>query len=38
MTQLLNFHTVNERIHINAHFSTIRFFYKLINNLQGWQD
>ncbi|KAL1410494.1 hypothetical protein Q8F55_004507 [Vanrija albida] len=29
---LIGFHTVNERIHIDAHLSTIRFFYKLMRN------
>lgn len=38
MTQMLNYHTVDERIHIDAHLSMIRFFYKLIQNSQGWRD
>ncbi|GAA5842024.1 hypothetical protein JCM5353_001097 [Sporobolomyces roseus] len=31
-----NPHTVDERIHIDAHLSTIKFFYKLIQNSQSW--
>ncbi|TNY18491.1 hypothetical protein DMC30DRAFT_51975 [Rhodotorula diobovata] len=31
------FHTVDERIHIDAHLSGIRFFYKLLRNTEGWQ-
>jgi len=37
MKHLLNYHTVNERIHLDAHLSTIRFFYKLIQNTKGWE-
>ncbi|KAL8277506.1 hypothetical protein RQP46_010061 [Phenoliferia psychrophenolica] len=33
-----NFHTVDERIHIDAHLTGIRFFYKLIRNTEGWKD
>ncbi|TXT11189.1 hypothetical protein VHUM_01940 [Vanrija humicola] len=33
---LIGFHTVNERIHIDAHLSTIRYFYKLMRNSVGW--
>ncbi|KAM0754519.1 carboxypeptidase S [Meredithblackwellia eburnea MCA 4105] len=33
-----NFHTVDERIHIDAHLSSIRFFYKLIRNTEGLSD
>ncbi|GAA5905525.1 M20 family metallopeptidase [Sporobolomyces salmoneus] len=31
-----NFHTVDERIHVDAHFSSIKFYYKLIRNTEGW--
>ncbi|GAA5902875.1 hypothetical protein JCM5296_006320 [Sporobolomyces johnsonii] len=31
-----NFHTVDERIHIDAHLSGIRFFRQLLRNLEGW--
>jgi Gly-Xaa carboxypeptidase len=34
---ILNYHTVNERIHIDAHMSTIQFFYKLMRNSVGWE-
>ncbi|CED85268.1 carboxypeptidase s [Phaffia rhodozyma] len=33
-----NFHTVDERIHIDAHLSTTEWFYKLLQNSQGWRD
>ncbi|KAK4701729.1 Gly-Xaa carboxypeptidase, partial [Phenoliferia sp. Uapishka_3] len=33
-----NFHTVDERIHVDAHLSSIRFFYKLMRNTEGWKD
>ncbi|WVQ72044.1 hypothetical protein IAR50_001588 [Cryptococcus sp. DSM 104548] len=33
-----NYHTVNERIHVNAYMSTIRFFHKLMRNSVGWQS
>ncbi|GAA6022192.1 hypothetical protein JCM11491_002427 [Sporobolomyces phaffii] len=29
-------HTVDERIHIDAHIETIKFFYKLAQNSQTW--
>ncbi|GAA5860767.1 hypothetical protein JCM1840_001956 [Sporobolomyces johnsonii] len=32
-----NFHTVDERIHIDAHLSGIRFFRQLLRNLEGWE-
>ncbi|KAI5475840.1 Gly-Xaa carboxypeptidase [Pseudohyphozyma bogoriensis] len=35
---LQNFHTVDERIHTDAHLSTIEFYYKLIQNTQGWKS
>ncbi|CAK9783828.1 carboxypeptidase S [Cutaneotrichosporon oleaginosum] len=38
MAHLLNYHTVDERIHIDAHLSMVRFFYKLIQNSQGWRE
>ncbi|KAL7420324.1 hypothetical protein Q5752_005293 [Cryptotrichosporon argae] len=37
LEHILNYHTVNERIHIHAHMSTIRFFYKFLHNSIGWQ-
>ncbi|POY76341.1 hypothetical protein BMF94_0537 [Rhodotorula taiwanensis] len=35
--QIKGFHTVNERTHIDAHLTGIRFFYKLIRNTEGWE-
>ncbi|GAA5938609.1 M20 family metallopeptidase [Sporobolomyces koalae] len=35
---LKNFHTVDERIHIDAHLSSIAFFYKLIKNTDAWLE
>ena len=32
-----NAHTVDERVSVNAHLSTIRFFYQLLQNVQGWR-
>jgi Gly-Xaa carboxypeptidase len=32
-----NFHTVDERIHTTAHLTSTRWFYKLIQNTQGWK-
>ncbi|GAA5958380.1 hypothetical protein JCM8115_002448 [Rhodotorula mucilaginosa] len=37
LDQIKDFHTVNERAHIDAHLSGIRFFYKLIRNTEGWE-
>ncbi|KAL7421834.1 hypothetical protein Q5752_003605 [Cryptotrichosporon argae] len=31
-----NQHTVSERISLDAHLSTTRFYYKLLRNTQGW--
>ncbi|ORY77565.1 vacuole protein [Leucosporidium creatinivorum] len=31
-----NFHTVDERIHTDAHISGIRFFHTLLRNTKGW--
>ncbi|GAA5829218.1 hypothetical protein JCM3766R1_001022 [Sporobolomyces carnicolor] len=31
-----NFHTVDERMHADAHLSTIKFYYKLIKNTEAW--
>lgn len=31
-----NPHTVDERIHIDAHIETIKFFYKLAQNSNTW--
>ncbi|GAA5985155.1 hypothetical protein JCM10908_002547 [Rhodotorula pacifica] len=36
--QVKGFHTINEAVHVDAHLSAIRFFYKLIRNTEGWQD
>ncbi|GAA6059836.1 hypothetical protein JCM10212_003748 [Sporobolomyces blumeae] len=32
-----NPHTVDERIHLDAHLSTIRFYHKMIVNSQSWR-
>ncbi|BGP34581.1 hypothetical protein JCM10296v2_006403 [Rhodotorula toruloides] len=32
-----DFHTVDERIHVDAHLNGIRFFYKLLRNTEGWE-
>ncbi|KAK4685216.1 Gly-Xaa carboxypeptidase, partial [Tremellales sp. Uapishka_1] len=37
LTENLNQHTVNERISLEGHLTTTRFFYKLIRNTEGWQ-
>lgn len=37
LDQVLNFHTVDERIHVDAHLSAIEFFYKLLRNTEGWE-
>ncbi|ODN82117.1 hypothetical protein L202_02424 [Cryptococcus amylolentus CBS 6039] len=34
----LHQHTVDERISLNAHLNTTRFFYKLLRNADGWTD
>ncbi|GAA6064215.1 hypothetical protein JCM10212_003824 [Sporobolomyces blumeae] len=36
MDLLKNFHTIDERIHVDAHLTGIQFFYKLIRNSEGW--
>ena len=36
LEHILNYHTVNERIHMDAHMSTIKFFHKFIQNTVGW--
>ncbi|ODN90740.1 hypothetical protein L198_06056 [Cryptococcus wingfieldii CBS 7118] len=33
-----NYHTVDERIHVDASMSTIQFFYKVMRNSVGWQS
>ncbi|KAK4688939.1 Gly-Xaa carboxypeptidase, partial [Tremellales sp. Uapishka_1] len=38
LNQVKNYHTVNERIHFDAHLSTVRFFYKLLHNSAGWKS
>ncbi|WWD17284.1 hypothetical protein CI109_101724 [Kwoniella shandongensis] len=37
ITENLNQHTVNERISLEGHLNTTRFFYKLLQNSQGWE-
>jgi hypothetical protein len=32
-----NPHTVNERMSIRGHLSTIEFFYQLLQNSHGWK-
>ncbi|GAA5900928.1 hypothetical protein JCM6882_005981 [Rhodosporidiobolus microsporus] len=32
-----NFHTVDERIHVDAHLSGIRWFRQLLLNTEGWE-
>ncbi|GAA5865590.1 hypothetical protein JCM3774_002060 [Rhodotorula dairenensis] len=34
--QVKGFHTINEAVHVDAHLTAIRFFYKLIRNTEGW--
>ncbi|GAA5877908.1 hypothetical protein JCM16303_000278 [Sporobolomyces ruberrimus] len=36
LTLMKNPHTVDERIHVDAHIETIKFFYKLAQNSQTW--
>ncbi|KAK4046897.1 hypothetical protein OIO90_006405 [Microbotryomycetes sp. JL221] len=38
LDQVKNFHTVDERIHQDAHITGVRFFYKLIRNAQGQEE
>ncbi|GAA5980377.1 hypothetical protein JCM5350_000964 [Sporobolomyces pararoseus] len=33
-----NFHTVDERIHVDAHISSLKFYYKLIKNTEAWDS
>jgi hypothetical protein len=33
-----NPHTVDERMSIRGHLSTIKFFYQLLQNTQGWRQ
>jgi Gly-Xaa carboxypeptidase len=33
-----NPHTVDERVSVRAHVTTIRFFYELIRNMEGWRQ
>ncbi|KAK4046898.1 hypothetical protein OIO90_006406 [Microbotryomycetes sp. JL221] len=35
---ITGFHTVDERIHTDAHLTGIQFFYKLIQNVQGLEN
>ncbi|KAK8864420.1 hypothetical protein IAR55_001668 [Kwoniella newhampshirensis] len=37
VTQNLYQHTVDERISLQGHLNTTRFFYKLLQNSQGWE-
>lgn len=37
IAEFKNAHTVDERVSVNAHLSTIRFFYQLLQNVQGWR-
>ncbi|WVO16200.1 hypothetical protein L204_103871 [Cryptococcus depauperatus] len=37
VSENLHQHTVDERISLNAHLNTTRFFYKLIRNSDGWR-
>nr|XP_018266697.1 uncharacterized protein I303_00672 [Kwoniella dejecticola CBS 10117]OBR88855.1 hypothetical protein I303_00672 [Kwoniella dejecticola CBS 10117] len=36
LQMILNYHMVDERIHIDAHISTIKFYHRLIWNSAGW--
>ncbi|AFR92442.1 gly-X carboxypeptidase [Cryptococcus neoformans var. grubii H99] len=36
LSENVNQHTVDERISLNAHLNTTRFFYKLLRNAEGW--
>ncbi|TXT13190.1 hypothetical protein VHUM_01591 [Vanrija humicola] len=38
LSDSVNVHTVNERMNLNGHLSTIRFYYKLLHNTAGWTD
>ncbi|GFZ44246.1 hypothetical protein JCM24511_01968 [Saitozyma sp. JCM 24511] len=38
LTHIKNYHTVDERLHLDAHLSITRFYYKLLQNAQGLQD
>lgn len=38
MKHILNFHTVDERIHLDAHLSVVRFMYKILRNSDGWKS
>lgn len=37
LEHIKNYHTVDERIHIDAQLSVTRFYYKLIQNSVGWE-
>jgi Gly-Xaa carboxypeptidase len=38
MSETVNPHTVNERISLRAHLTTTQFYYRLIRNLEGWEE
>ncbi|KAL1406987.1 hypothetical protein Q8F55_006400 [Vanrija albida] len=38
LSDSVNVHTVNERMNLDGHLSTIRFYYKLLHNTAGWTD
>lgn len=37
-SEALNAHATNEKITLRAHLTTIRFFYEMIGNLEGWRE
>ncbi|RXK38293.1 hypothetical protein M231_04466 [Tremella mesenterica] len=37
ITGAANIHTVNERLSLDAHLNTTRFYYKLLQNVQTWK-
>lgn len=38
VSQISGYHTVNEKLHKDAHLSAIQFYYTLARNLEGWSD
>ncbi len=37
ISENLNQHTVDERISLEGHLNTTRWYYKLIRNTEGWE-
>lgn len=38
LNESLNQHTVDERMSLRAHLTSIQFYYQVIRNLEGWDD